>query len=497
MKKWIKENRIEFILVLLILLVAAFLRFYRLPEYMNFLGDEGRDALIVKKILILHDFPLIGPTTSIGNMYLGPLYYYMMALPMAVFWMNPAAAAGGAALVGVLTVALIYYLARIWFGRLPAFISAILYSVSPVTIIYSRSSWNPNPAPFFALLAIFGLYKARFGDFRWFILTGACLAAAAQMHYLALILIPVFGVLWIWELQQNIKSSKIKHFTFGTVGAILAFLLLMSPLLVFDLKHDFMNFHAISKFFSNRETTVNINPFNTLERVPTIYGNDLIGRYMAGENFVLTVILGILILVPIILAIFWLMQKRKLDWNLLALGIWLFFGVMGLALYKQHIYDHYLGFLNPVPYLLFGSLLLMKNKWIKFGLLGLSAILVVVNLQKSPLQNPPNNQLERTQAVTRFVITEAGEKPFNFALLAKNNYDSAYRFYMDQYGRNPLDVPKDITDQLFVVCEDPVCTPINSPKYEIAAFGWSKIDKEIDIMGVKVFKLVHNPTGQP
>src|SRR3990167_4395549 len=144
---WIKNNRLEFILILLILLIAAFLRFYRLPEYMTFLGDEGRDAIVIKEILVDHDFPLLGPVTSIGNMYLGPLYYYMMAVPMAIFWLNPVAAAGMVAIITTAAVGLIYYLGKSWFGFWAGVLSSFLYAISPVNINYGRSSWNPNPAP--------------------------------------------------------------------------------------------------------------------------------------------------------------------------------------------------------------------------------------------------------------------------------------------------------------------------------------------------------------
>ena len=107
---------------------------------MTFLGDEGRDALMIKRILVEWDIPLIGPPTSVGNMYLGPLYYYMMAIPMSISWLNPIAAAAQVALIGVLTVGLLYYLVRQWFGKIPAILVSFLYAISPVTIIYSRSS---------------------------------------------------------------------------------------------------------------------------------------------------------------------------------------------------------------------------------------------------------------------------------------------------------------------------------------------------------------------
>ena len=509
MKNWIKTNRVEFIILLAILILASFLRFYRLPEYMTFLGDEGRDAIVIKEILVDHDFPLLGPVTSIGNMYLGPLYYYMMAVPMAIFWLNPAAAAGMVAVIGILTVFLIYYLGSSWFGKWSGLIAAYLYAISPVTIFYSRSSWNPNPAPFFALLSILGLYKAKkTGNFYWLVLTGVAIAFAVQMHYLALILVPILGMLWIYELTLR-RRTKIesKNFYKGTILAVAAFLFLMSPLLIFDLKYDFMNFKAVSAFFTDRQTTVNVNPFNSLERASPIYVEELVSKYMTGEVQFLAIVVAILILVPLILAIYEKYKGQPLKWAYLALFLWSAIGVGGLALYKQTVYVHYLGFLNPAPYLLLGSLIYIVprvRKWSVVSLrtfIGLMVVLVVtltvVNFQKSPLLDPPNRQLQRTQDVAKFIIAQSRNKPFNFALLAEHNYDSAYQFYLERYGHNPLKVPENKTEQLFVVCEDAVCTPTNSPKYEIAAFGMSKVESVQEVLGVKVYKLVANPSGKP
>lgn len=500
---WLKKNRLEAVIIGLIILTAFLLRVYRINEYMTFLGDEGRDGLVVKDILVNHHFPLLGPPTSVGNMYLGPLYYYMMALSMTVSWLNPIAAAVMVAVIGTASVGLIYYLAREWFGFLPAATSSLLYGLSPVNIVYSRSSWNPNPAPFFSLLGILGLYNFyKSHDTRWLILTGASLAFAVQMHYLALILAPIFGLLWLRELAQKVRGEeKYKHFWMGTVLAVLAFLVLMSPVAIFDFRHNFMNFRAVSAFFlEDRSTTVNLNIFNTLGRIWPVYANNLIGRYLTGENVGLVWLVSILLIEPLGWVIFRRIRyKEKFKWPYLALGVWLVIGILGLSLYKQTIYDHYLGFLNPVVYLLLAALLgLVLSLKANFRLIvvGLSMVLivclVVVNLMRSPLLNPPNKQLQRTQAIANFLIDKAAGRPFNFALIAEHNYDAAYQFYLDLYGHKPKQLPFDITDQLFVVCEDAICSPVGHPKYEIAAFGWTRIDYEQTVEGVKVFRLVHN-----
>ena len=499
---WVKQNRLEFLVILLILLSAAFVRLYKIDQYMTFLGDEGRDALVIRGILVDHHFPLLGPPTSVGNMYLGPLYYYMMAVSMTVSYLNPVAAAVMSALVGLATIGLIYFLTRELFGQFSAFLAATLYAFSPVNIFYSRSSWNPDPAPFFALLVILGFYFSRkYKNYLWLVLSGGALAFAIQMHYLALILSPAIFLFWVYEFWTAKKAHlKLKNFSKGTVVGTIVFLFLMSPLAIFDLHHNFMNLHAIEAFFGNRQTTVNLNIFNTLSRIPTIYSYNLIGRYIAGENMVLELIVSLIVLIPVVKFLFVLLKKKEFVWKYFILSSWLVIGVLGLSLYKQSIFDHYLGFMNPAPYILLGAVFssemfkkirIPKYACIVFGFI-LFGVLLIVNLSKNPLLQSPNNELKRTQEISKYVIKESDNKPFNFALLSQHNYDAAYQFYLTIYNYPPKKVPFDITDQLFVVCEDPICAPINNPKYEIAAFGWAKVVTENNFDGVKVFKLAHN-----
>lgn len=498
LKLWwkLKDQKPLFLLLVGILILATFLRFYKLSEYMTFLGDEGRDAIVIKNMLIDRHFPLIGPPTSVGNIYLGPLYYYMMAIPMAIFGLSPVAAAGMNAFLGVVTVILIYYLGKVWFGRMAGLVSAYLYAISPVTIIYSRSSWNPNPAPFFALIAMFSLHKLhKTGNFLWLILTGFSVGAALQMHYLATILIPVVGLIWLFEVifrkYQKLKSSRMFS---GTILGIFSFVLIMSPLVWFDLRHNFLNYRAITELLSGG-SAVKADILTNVARAPGIYFYNLIGRYMAAENFYLTLAVSVLVIGVFI---------YKFSWAKFMLGVWLLVGLFGVSFYQQSIYDHYLGFMNPVPFLLLGSAAAIHiptfrvGRYLLVGVVGILIIfLTIVNFQKNPLRFPGNNQLKRTQEVAKFIISRARNRDFNFALIAKSNYDSAYQFYLDRYGHKPKQVPFDITEQLFVVCEDPICDPTHSPKYEVAAFGWSKVEWLEEIYGVKIYKLVHNPSGKP
>ncbi len=94
---------------------------------------------------------------------------------------------------------------------------------------------------------------------------------------------------------------------------------------------------------------------------------------------------------------------------------------------------------------------------------------------------------------------EAKGKPMNFAVIAERNYEGAYRYFLDTGGAKVVDIdplnPKaSITELLFVVCEkeEKKCDPTHGLKPEVANFGWTKIDKELHIYGVIIYKLVHS-----
>src|SRR4030042_5978400 len=76
-------------ILIMVLIIGVFLRFYKFTGFVTFLGDQGRDAIIIKRILTFEHFPAIGAPTSIGQVYLGPFYYYFIAPWLLFFNFNP------------------------------------------------------------------------------------------------------------------------------------------------------------------------------------------------------------------------------------------------------------------------------------------------------------------------------------------------------------------------------------------------------------------------
>ena len=488
-KKFFNQNRLECIALIFIVLLALVLRLYRIEGYMTFLGDEGRDVRVVRNIL-RGDLAFIGPQTSIGGMYLGPLYYYMMAPALLFSGLNPVGPAIMVALLSVVTIVLTWYFGRHWFGSLTGILAAFLFSISPVSIIYSHSSWNPNPMPFFALLAVWGIYQVWANQkYRFIPLVGLSVAFALQMHYLGLLLLPLLGIFWLVSLKQAwVKKKLRKTFLIQSLWAVLIFLFLMSPLLLFDLKHDHMNFNAFKIFFTDRQTTINFNPTNSNRFLPVLY--KIVSDLFLGQSEFLVPLFSFL---TITLSL-WALAVTKKKKSAILLLTWLGTALLGLALYKQHVYAHYFGFIFPAVYLLSGWVIasLLSDSF-SHKLLGLLLFITftVLSIQYSPLQYQPNRQFRRTEKVVDTIIESSDGQPFNFGLIAKQNYDESYRYIFENKQTSLVRGEDGISDQLFVACEDEECQPEGNPGWQIAIFGPADTVDNWDIDYIQVFKLVH------
>jgi 4-amino-4-deoxy-L-arabinose transferase-like glycosyltransferase len=466
-------------LIIFILLLAAFLRLYKIGDYMEFLGDQGRDVVIVRDFIKNGNLFFIGPQTSIGNMYLGPFYYYLIAPALLLANFSPIGPAIFVALLSVLTAFLIFMITSQYFSKNTSYIAAFLFSISPVVIKYSNFSWNPNIMPLFALLFIYFISQKKY------IFASLSFIMCLNSHYLALaLLLPA-----IYIVALDYKKFKIKDFYIP----LLIFLLSLTPQLLFDLKHNGQNTKALVTFFTQRETTVNIKPYKALPVLPSMF-NQVSTSLLSGKNDTAGIIISLIFFVFIIFALLknkFTSSQRKYFYIFL---VWFISGLIALSLYKQHIYDHYFAFIYPVIFIIFAISISYFHKYLQITIvLFLSIILLIQN----QFWWEPPKQLSTTTQIDKSIISESNNQPFNFALLSKMNYDPGYRYIFSELNAPVELLQNKITDQLFVVCEpfQIDCNPINNPEWSVAAFGWAKIDKQWDINGIKIFKLSHNPSG--
>ncbi|MBI3282727.1 glycosyltransferase family 39 protein [Candidatus Curtissbacteria bacterium] len=483
-----KFPKIEILLLAAVLAFAVFFRFWQIRDYVVFLGDEGRDMLVMREMLQEKRLTFLGPTASVGGFYLGPIYYWMAA-PFLLLWQfDPVGPAYFVAALGVATVFLLYKFLKDAVGFWPAILTSSLYATAPLILRYSRSSWNPNPLPFFALLLVYFLYLGiKKQKFIYFLGAGAAFGVCVQLHYLATILLAIAGA--IIALNVNWRRWLL---IFILVAA--GFLITFSPFLLFEIKNGFPNMNTILEFVT-RGTTVGFRTSNYVWLISNI-GNIFLEELTKIKGTQITVITFWTLLLG---ALFGLFKNIKSDKKLIfSIGIiWFLGGLAGLRFYTGQVFDYYFGFMFPAPFLLLGLVisLFWHQKAIRAVAVLITLAAVVFFIRNSPFKFPPNRLIDQTDHVADFVIEKSAGEPFNFALITDSNSDHAYRYFLDVRGHEPLELETLVTEQLMVVCESQKCAPLGHPTWEIAGFGRAEIAGEWEIpdIGIRVFRLTHWP----
>lgn len=485
MKRWV--------ILLLILSLASFLRLWRIDDFAVFLGDEGRDALIVKRIIVDHRPTLLGPMTSVGNMYLGPVYYYLMIIPLWLTRLDPIGPAIMVAMIGIFTVFLIYLTGVEFFNKTAGLIAGLFYTVSPLVIIHTHSSWNPNPMPFFALLAIYSLLKViKTKKRKWLVALGLSLGITTQLHYFSFVLIgSIFLIFLVFRPKLSFSDYLLLFFSFT---------LILIPQILFELRHNFLITKSIINFLKDKEIA-GMSIIDSLISFFSLYRRlfiNLIGvnhRFLGGILAFLSGVFGLFVLVK---------EKDFLKKNLgLTITVlWIIFGVFGVGLYPGEIHDHYFGFLFPAPFLLFSFFVsrICNSKISTPVVLIIVSFLLFLNLKKTPLfaEGKPGFQIERAKGIAKIIAQDVNKERFNLVWVSpvRDFRGMNYRYFLEVFGK-PAEDYINYTDieTLYVILEGDNLELKGLSFWEIESFGPAIIEKKWELdPTTKIYKLKKEET---
>lgn len=390
------------------MLIAAFLRLYRIADLTEFLGDQGRTGIHIYEAWQKKELPLVGPTVLSGQ-HLGPAFYYIMAPAFVLSGFHPTSGAVMTALFGIGAVALLWMFARELFGWQIATGLAIVWAVSPQIVSSDRVLWEPNIIPFFIFLYLLSLYK------RWHFVAGASLGILVQLHYPNLLFI---GLTLLYGFKRNI---------------VFGFLFTLFPFLYYESQHGFEDVIGVLTNYSSGEARF----------LPNIL--DYSSRVMHR-------------IAPLTGVLFTLFFFGKLTFWKIFISLWFIVGLVVMSLYRGVVFDHYLFFLLPAAFLLFGFVLSKLN--IKLAVI-LVSMLVLYHLNKTDIFKPGVNDVNRTKAVASEIISLSGNEPFSFGLIASRSFsDLHYRYFFLINNVHPQPILSDSYKNLFLVCETGKCPNI-------------------------------------
>ena len=180
---FLKKNK-KLAVLLIIFIAHVFFRFYLLKERLNFNWDQVDNAWAARSIIVDHRFPLLGMVAK-GNsgIYIGPLYYYLIAIVYWAFNLNPIASGVMAGLTSIFTFFVIFYVVKKLFSYNIALIAVGIHTVSYFLIVSDRSQWPVNLIAPISFLVFYALYNVLIGKAKYLLLLALAIGFSFHVHF--------------------------------------------------------------------------------------------------------------------------------------------------------------------------------------------------------------------------------------------------------------------------------------------------------------------------
>jgi len=243
-RKEIKSQPLVYLLLALILLLAFFVRVYRVGDLMGFYFDQGRDALVIWRLWHEGRPFLIGPVTGLAGIFLGPLYYYLIAPFYLIGGGNPAYPAVFLAFISALATFMLYYLGWKFHSRVTGIIAATIGALSFYIVLAGRWLSNPTPILLTSMLLLWSMWKVATGkDMRWWMVIAFLIGISLQFESAsAVFYLPMILVFAVWQ-KKKLPNKKILAISIGV------FLLTLLPQIAFNFRHENILFNNFKRVF--------------------------------------------------------------------------------------------------------------------------------------------------------------------------------------------------------------------------------------------------------
>lgn len=418
---------------LIILVLALVIRFYNFPVWQGFDYDQEVNAWLAKSVIVDHKPILIGPETSVGGMYVGPYFNYIISLFYFLGRMDHSRTIILNALLTLLTITTIYFVGTKIFSKTAGLVAATIYAFSAFFIFYDRVMWNPTIIPLVAVSSFYAIYVyLRERKTKQLILATALVGFMFHVHFSAVFLLAffalslaIFGGRRFWANPWNYLFVAI------TLGIFLL------PLVIFDLRHNFINSSHLIAFFVSGKTggsldlSIVISLWNVLVTWGGFVGSVILNQQGARLDWV--GLAGMLAVLTLGLQ----RGERTLFYRLLLLL--LFVTTVGLSVYHGPLPPYY--FLIPLPILVMATgdmaQWVMGCQQMAKPILSAALLIMVVANIKTSLDFPPSEfSLRFKQGAVKYIIADARGQSFKVDFITELGLNTGFHYLFWQQGEN-------------------------------------------------------------
>lgn len=420
--KWLKLS------IFLSLPIIFLSSWYVLNGDLIFHTDMGRDFLLLDE-LFHKKFVLVGPRADWTGLFHGPLWLYFNLPAYFVGRGNPIVVGWYWIFMLIIFATVYYFIARKMFDRNTAFLYIPLFLSS--MIVYTNNFYNPIGALF--LIPIFYYLTFQYTKTKKIIyMLLDLLIAGFIFQFQIAVGGPLLILLIAYFIYQILKEKKYFH--------LLGFSTLFIPLstsILFDIRHNFMQFNAVINHFSGKEKFSSVDFLVKLSnRISTLTGSGL--GFFSGQYWFFNIISGYIL----VLTIYHVFTNKKIEFKI-QYGLFLLFYLGFYFLSMIHnglVLVHYLLPLIPLPILIFASSYKHLNKklfTIVYFFIIITNIAIGINLVRSSYQyiGKDKSSWKFLLTVAKTVYENSDEKNIGVYLFAPDMYGYSQKYAM-LYGQS-------------------------------------------------------------
>lgn len=231
-----KAKANKWFFLILIIIIALFFRLYKLEDFFIFEHDQDLYSFIVKDILSGH-LRLIGQLTSIDGVFIGPLYYYLLAPFYLISRYNPLSAYFTSTIISLLCLLSIYYIFYKLFSHRAGLIGAFLYACSLPLAFFDRWIVPTQTTLLWSVWFLYALFLTLNRQKKGLPIFGILAGLVWHIH---IALLPLLLLIPI-----SVKLSKIRYEKREILIAIAFSAFLTLPFWMFELRHGFQQMSAM------------------------------------------------------------------------------------------------------------------------------------------------------------------------------------------------------------------------------------------------------------
>lgn len=407
--------------------ISAIKYFWFLPVS-PFEADQEYLALSGREIL-KGNLTLLGAPTSVGGMFIAPLYNYLIAGLLVVFRGNPLVVNGLSDFWMTLTIPALYLIGKKFYSEKTGFLASIAALFSINFIDQSEVPPLLSAVPLLSLLVL-SVLKSSFPKIKKELLLGTLAGLALNLHFSGVFFLPLLMFVgWAW---------------------VIPLLLFVSPLLLFEMRHNFFILQHTIQFVSSA-----VGSHSTIGyRVDT---------YMSGiSNLLSPLKINKMIVLLIFVSAALLLLRKKKHWEFILLTLPLLF----FFIYSGHLLPYYSIISWPIVFILIG--IILARAWNYKKIRHFTPLIVLFLLAGYGVQNierwsrwDSGRSIDKKIAALRYIRDQSNGGPMYLSKTIEPAADFGFTYLIDYVG---IDSSGDQND----------------PNYTIVApFNWQGIQPDV------------------